>query len=259
MVRPGGVIAGFPEFWQKAHDRYPRFFEATNTLVPLVNQVLAKPIGGKLPRVLHHMTAVISNSFGSLIALALNGYGHDGVRIARGMFETSVNAAYLSKDPTEIEDYLDYHWIRQKRLMDYMQKDDPALFKQLEQRVIDEINSEYAKVAPRFKTSQGKVRKEWCSKTLRDRAELVGMGKLYPTFYGYASSIHHGDFAGLAAQISTGNFRTEIAPSFQAIKDALVMGHQSVLVVISHFNEIAALSLDTEIKEANDAFLKAWN
>jgi hypothetical protein len=259
LVPPGGIVAGFPEFWQRAHNAFPRFFAATDHLVPLVNAVLAKPIGGQLPRILHYMTAIISNSLGSLITLALNGYGHDAVRIARGMFENSVNAAYLAKYPTEVQDYLDYHWIRQRRLLDYMRKDDPALFQLLKQSEIHDIDTEYAKVVPRFTSSNGKVRKDWCAKNLRQRAEAVGMGKFYPTFYGYASSIHHGDIGGLAAQISTGKFQTEIAPSFNAIRDALIMGHQSVIVVIDNFNEVAALGLADEIKAAVEGFQKAWD
>jgi hypothetical protein len=258
LVPPGGIVAGFPEFWPRAHDAFPRFFAATDHLVPLVNAVLAKPIGGQLPRILHYMTAIISNSLGSLIILALNGYGHDAVRIARGMFENSVNAAYLAKHPTEVQDYLDYHWISQRRVLDYMRNNDPALFQLLKQSDIDDIDTEYAKVVPRFTSSNGKVRKDWCAKNLRQRAEAVGMGKLYPTFYGYASSIHHGDIGGLAAQISTGNFQTEIGPSFHAIRDALIMGHQSVIVVIDNFNDVAALGLTDEIKAAVDEFQKAW-
>jgi hypothetical protein len=258
-VPPGGIVAGFPEFWQRAHDAFPQFFAATDHLVPLVNAVLAEPIGSHLPRILHCMTAIISNSLGSLITLALNGYGHDAVRIARGMFENSVNAAYLAKHPTEVQDYNDYHWIRQRRLLDYMRQDAPALFQLLKQSDIDDIDAEYAKVVPRFTSSNGRVRKDWCAKDLRQRAEGVGMGKLYPTFYGYASSIHHGDIGGLAAQISTGNFQTEIAPSFHAIRDALIMGHQSVIVVLANFNDVAALGLADEIKAAVEGFQKTWD
>ena len=69
------------------------------------------------------------------------------------------------------------------------------------------------------------------------------MGNLYTTFYGYASSIHHGDIGGLAAQISTGKFHANIAPSFHAIRDALIMGHQSVIVVIAKVNDAAGLGL----------------
>lgn len=259
LAPPGGIIAGFPEFWQRAYDAFPQFFVATDHLMLLVKAVLDKPISGKLPRILHYSTAIVSNSLGSLITLALNGYGHDAIRIARGMFENSVNAAYLAKHPTEVQDYLDYHWVAQRRLLDYMRKDDPALFEQLKKSDIDDIDTEYARVAPRFKSTKGKVRRDWCIKNLRERAEVVGMGKLYPTFYGYASSIHHGDIGGLAAQISTEDFQTEIAPSFNGIRDALIMGHQSVIVVIKNFNEVAALGLANEINVAVRRFHESWD
>src|SRR5262249_7473814 len=150
------------------------------------------------------------------------------------------------------------HWIKQRRLLDYMRKDDPALFNQLKQSDVDEIDTEYGKAAPKFKNPNGRLRKDWCAKSLRERAESVGLGQFYPTFYGYASSIHHGDIGGLAAQISTGNFQTEIAPSLRGIKGALIMGHQSVIVVIDNFNDVANLGLADEIKAAGDAFQKAW-
>jgi len=73
------------------------------------------------------------------------------------------------------------------------------------------------------------------------------------------SSIHHGDIGGLAAQISTGKFQTEIAPSFHADRDALIMGHQSVIVVIDNFNDVAALGLADEIKAAVEGFQKTWD
>jgi hypothetical protein len=227
--------------------------------MPLVNTILAKPVGGQLQRIFHYMTAIASNSLGSLITLALNGYGHDAVRIARGMFETAVNAAYLANHPTEVEDYIDFNWIRQRRLIDYMRKDDPALFGKLQQKDVDDIDTEYAKVAPRFTDARGKIRKDWCAKTLRQRAEVVGMGNLYPTFYAFASSIHHGDIGGLSTQISVPKFQAEIAPSFQMIRDALMMGHNAVLVVITNFNEVGAFGLDAEIKTAADGFMKAWD
>jgi hypothetical protein len=61
------------------------------------------------------------------LGLALNGYGHDAMRIARGMYEAAVNATYLKLHPDEIDDYVDYHWVIQKKLYDYMQRYDPEL------------------------------------------------------------------------------------------------------------------------------------
>lgn len=257
-IPQGGNIPGFPELWQKAYDAYPRFFRATDHLVPLVNDLLRKPAGDQLLRILHYMTAIISNSLGSLITLTLNGYGHDAVRIARGMFEISVNAAYLAKNPTEVGDYLDYHWIKQWKFLEYVRKEDPTKFQHLKQSDIDDIDRGYTLVAPRFKNKQGRVRTEWCAKRLRERAEAVGAGALYPTFYSMASSIHHGDFSGLASQISGTTFQPQLAPSLHAVKDALIMGHQSVLLIVTNFNDIGTFGMEAEIQNAFDMFQDAW-
>ena len=139
-----------------------------------------------------------------------------------------------------------------------MRKEDPTQFQHLKQSDIADIDREYARVVPRFTDSRMKVRNDWCVKNLRQRAEAVGMGQLYPTFYGYASSIHHGDIAGLASQITAAKFQTEVAPSLQATKEALVMGHNAVIAVISCFNEVANFELDAEVHRAADLFVKAW-
>ena len=37
------VVAGFPEFWQLAHDSQKECFAALEDLAPLVNEALGKP------------------------------------------------------------------------------------------------------------------------------------------------------------------------------------------------------------------------
>jgi hypothetical protein len=89
--------------------------------------MLAKPVTGQLAIGQRFLAAIAANSFAALITLALNGYGHDAMRIARGMYEAAVNATYLKLHPDEIDDYVDYHWVIQKKLYDYMQRYDPEL------------------------------------------------------------------------------------------------------------------------------------
>jgi hypothetical protein len=253
-----GVIAGFPEFWQKAHDRCPAFFKAANELVPLVNRVLTKPVKGQLQVVLHFFSGIVANSFGSLITLTLNGYGHDAMRISRGMFEAAVNAAYLKLHREEIGDFLNYHWIRQKKLYDYMQKSYPDGLKRISPEAIADMHVEYPKVVSQYLDKNGKVRGSWCKNSIQKRAKEVGLGELYSTFYFFASSIHHGDIGGLSAQALEGRLQVDIAPSFAMMKDALMMGHNAVLIVIDALNKEAQFSLDKEISEACSAYMSAW-
>ena len=91
----GEVIAGFPEFWQEAHDVQPDLFQALHDLKPLATKLFAQPEQGLLHRVLCHLAVAVSNSFGAVVTLCLNGYGADAVRIGRSMFEGAITARYL--------------------------------------------------------------------------------------------------------------------------------------------------------------------
>jgi hypothetical protein len=252
------VIAGFREFWQPAYDRFPKFYKAASDLVPLVNQVIRRPLSGRLQIVLGFMTGIVSNSFGALITLSMNGFGHDALRISRGMFEVSVNATYLQRHPDEVDDFLDYHWVDQKKRLEYMELHSPESLGHLSADIVAQVNAEYAKVLPRFADKRGKPRGSWCKKNIRDRADEVGLGMFYPTFYAYASGVHHGDFAGLAAQAIENRLKVDIAPSFAGIKDALMMGHQCVIVVVDSINRLANLGIDEQLNAACAAYVEVW-
>jgi hypothetical protein len=252
------VVAGFPEFWQPAYDRFSKFYKAASGLVPLVNGVIRRPLKGRLQIVLGFMTGTVSNSFGALITLSMNGFGYDALRISRGMFEISVNAAYLQRHPDEVDDFLDYHWVNQKKRLEYMERHCLEDFRRLPANTISEANTKYAKVLPRFADKSGKPRRSWSKKSIRARAEEVGLGEFYPTFYAHASGVHHGDFAGLAAQAIKNRLQVEIAPSFAGTKDALMMGHQCVIVVVDSINRLAELGIDDQLNAACAAYVEAW-
>jgi len=233
-----GVTAGFPEFWQKAHDHCPEVFKAAYDLVPRVKSFLQRPVKGPLATLEYFLTAIVANSLGALITLALNGYGHDAVRVARGMYEAAVNATYLKLHPTEVDDYVEFHWVRQKKLLDYFQRYSPSDLSRIPAKSIAEINAEFTRVAPLFQDSRGKPRGSWCKKDLRARAEEVGLGEFHPTFYAYASGIHHGDIDGLIAQSANNALRVELAPSFDGMRDALIMGSIAVVLVLTSLNDL---------------------
>ncbi len=93
------------------------------------NALFAKSISEPLHKVMRHLAKMAANSLGALTTLLLNGYGHDGMKIARGIFETSVTIAYLRKHPDELEDYFDFQEILTKRRLDYYDRRYPELVK----------------------------------------------------------------------------------------------------------------------------------
>jgi len=250
--KQASVVAGFPEFWQRVHDAHPLFFKVAKNLEGLQNEVLQKPVSGEPSKILRHMLGTVSNSFGALITLALNGYGNDAMKIARGMFEAELIASHLSKHPERVKDYVDFQALKDKRLLDYMKGFSPNLVAQIPQDRIAEIESESASVQPRFRNG-----KTWTKTSRRQMAEEAGLIEAYLTFYSWASSMHHADVAGLSFQTDTA-LDVDMAPSEQWIDIALISGHGCLIRILNCYNEAAHLGMDQDIQKAIEDFKTAW-
>lgn len=252
------VIAGFPDFWQIAYNEYPLFFKAAMELLPLQNGVFRKHVSEPLHKVLRHITKIVSNSLGAVIVLALNGYGNDAMKVARGMFEGTVIARYLRQYPEKLDDYLDWHWIRQKRHYEYMRKYTPELAQRISPAKVEEMERQFDAVKGRFTDRRGKLRSSWSDRSLRQMAEAVGMGQLYPTFYSIASSMHHLEFGGLSAQAEQETGDVDVAPSTRWLTQALIIGHGAVLRCLTLYNEVVQAGMDKECDIASESFRQAW-
>src|SRR5260370_3408069 len=79
------VVPGFREFWQPAYDRFSTFYKAADDLVPLVNEVLKRPLKGRLQIVLGFIRGIVSNSFRALTTLSMSGFGHNALRNSRAI------------------------------------------------------------------------------------------------------------------------------------------------------------------------------
>jgi len=178
------------------------------------------------------------------------------------MFENSVALGYLRLHPEEIEDYLDYHHVIQKQRLDYMKEHDPARFAKIPEGVLRRTETNYAKVAPRFENRNGKPRGSWCRVSVRDMATAVGKEKLYVAFYRFASSIHHGDIAGVCAQTAALEdediLDVDILPSDAWLQLALIIAHGSVIHALSDYNQIVAAGIDDVVERANNSFMATW-
>ncbi len=246
------VQAGFPHFWQTSYDAYPQFFSAAVNLMKTANQFLDEPVKGRLCRVLRFMLGAVSNSLGAVMTPALNGYGHDAVRIARSMFETAVNAEYIRRDPCELNDFLDFHWIRLRQTVDYYRQYAPTEVTAASKDRIDEIDSEYSKVKDRFTDGRKKPRGSWCKRNLRQRCEAIEVAELYPMFYQHASDFEHGNVRSLAQQ-STETLGIGSAPSLKSLDVALKCAHLSAVYMLGAFHAAAQLERNVALNEAFEA------
>lgn len=255
-------VVGFPDFWQHVHDNYAKSFDAAAELMSIGNEAFSHPLTEPLHKVSRHIAKTVWNSFGALMVLALNGYGPDAMKIARGMFEASVTLGYLHLHPEQLDDYIDFHAVIRKRFHDYMKQSAPEQLKRYSHDVVREIEADFARVAPRFRTKSGGLRTSWAKKSFREMAREVGQEALYVNFYKFASSMHHSDMSGMIAQ----TLRTEaedaldvdIAPSDKWLRESLIIGHGAVIGVLRAYNEITEAGLDQVVERLTQTFVDAW-
>lgn len=253
------VDIGDPEFRSRVYQRYRTAIESMMGLVALASKIsTTQPVSETLHKVIGRIACIVTNSLGAVVILVLNGYGNDAMKIVRSMFEGAVNAGYLKRHPEQLQDYLDYTWIRQKKRLDYMKKYAPDPLQYISLEKIAETERKFKSVVNRFTNRRGKLRGSWTKVPLGQRAEEVGMGQLYLTFYDWVSSMQHLDIGGLSLQAEAGTLAVDVAPSYNWIKEALVVGHGSAVQVLSHYNEIAQLGMDKEMEAISEGFKLAW-
>ena len=244
----------FEQFRPYIQQKFAAVFAAGFALPSQVNPVLDVPVGEPLHKVVRFMAKIVANDFGGLLILALYGYGLSGAKVARSMFEASVNAAYLVKHPECVDDYIDFHVVAKKKFYDHLLKYDAAAAKAIGAEKIAAMETEYAQVSHRFK----KHKNSWTGVSIADRAEEVGSGDLYRLVYSTLSGIAHGDIVGMQTHATPEGVDVEPGPSEQWIHESLVLGHAAVAKVFHTYNEVAALSMNTPIEAIHAGFNAAW-
>ena len=115
----------------------------------------------------------------------------------------------------------------------------------------------YSEILPRFSTSRGHVRNEWCRVSLYERAKEAGQLPLHKKFYRLASSMHHGDIAGLISQLDA-EMNVELAPSWSWLDDVLTHSLGSLIKCLNYYDEIAQLGFKQRLENGpNEDYVMA--
>jgi hypothetical protein len=203
--------------------------------------------------VIYGLVRMTTTGWVELLILVGNGAGLGAMKIARGMFETSVMAEYLRQTPAEIEDYIEYFRIFQfKRI-----QESPGV---VSAEKSAEIEKEYNRVRPRFQDKHGRIRKQWNKHSISYMAEKIGRKNQYELAYSIAASIHHGNFEALMAHVSGDGsaFDVDSPPSLEWIEQALVTGHVYLLHALATLNDLLKLGFEEHLRLADEKFEKVW-
>jgi hypothetical protein len=253
---------GFPDFRDTVIGKYPGAFATMPEIALFANEIFAIPISERVHEVCRMLSKNIFTSCNALHLLCINGFGLDAMKIARSMFEGAVTVAYLQKHPEEADDYLDFDWIKKKKLLDFLENHDSERAKRIPSEGKKQILAEYDRVLPRFKYKNGKPRGRWSKKRFYELVTEVGAEKLYATYHDSASSMLHMDVAGVTSQMEhaadTPVCDADAAPSLAWIRQALVAGHYAVVVSMANYIRLAGVDRPDVVKGLQNGFVETW-
>lgn len=244
------IVGGFQEMWNPVFQRFQVFFKAANNLNALQNRVLGVPALGQASEIIRYILKTMSNDYGAVLSLVLNGYGVQAMKIARSMFEAECNVLHLKTAPQGVQDYIDFEPITRKKLYDLMT---PDRQKALDPAWIENMHMDYAAAAPRFlRNKKGELRDSWCEVSLFKRAQAAGLEDLYHVAYGIASSMHHYDFQAIVSSLDGDSEEIAVAPSWHWLGEALSTAHGALVRSLRHYLDVTNIGFENEIRAAEE-------
>src|SRR5205807_8034674 len=118
------------EDWMRFNVNFPVFVEKHAALEALRDKMFVRKIYPKHPadHIIYGLGRVCVEDFERVLNLCGNGFGIGGMQILRGMYERQVTAAYLTKDPEEVDNFIDYHHAHARKALTHLRdpfRDDP--------------------------------------------------------------------------------------------------------------------------------------
>jgi hypothetical protein len=261
MSDAGEIVSfGFEDFWPQASKEYADVFPVLSKLVDLMNELLAAADmkrNGELELSVSCLTRMTGFGMNDVMLLCGNGSGIGAMKIVRGMFETSLIAEYLRRNPSEVSDYVEFGPVLAwRRLQTLPEKE----LKSLTAEEVKELEGEYNSVRARFTNSKGKLRNQWTTKSFGQMSEELGRSDQYDLVYGVACSLHHANFEGLMGHCDRrdGKLKMDGPPSFAWTGAALIAAHTYLLFALDTLNECIQLGFDEKLKAASKDFDAVW-
>ena len=243
--KPSAIFA-FPAVWDEVFKEYADVYRAIDKVQLIVPDLIKATQDDKseLMVVLRSLTSANDMSMTDVVILTGNRRGVGSMKIARSMFEVSITAGYLEKNPAATDLYLDFTHITSWRYVQGYERMYPGEVSAEHKR---EAEAQYNRVKGKFEKN-GKVRNNWSGKDLKEMAEAIGPDRadLYDIVYRLGSDLHHVSIMGL------------IGHELKWEAEALRVGHGTLLqTLVSLYN--AYHKAGTEFRDRIDELAKEFD
>jgi hypothetical protein len=218
-------------------------------------------------RTVFYLGRIAGDDFNELFTLAGNGYGFGALKILRSMYEHTVTAAFIAKNPSQSEHFANDSAIKKGKIWKKMVEWMPEIADRYTTEQRDWLDKNYKEALVKLKSSMCKKCGQPVTQEAWTRVDLDTMAKktddnlafLYSACYLEPLCHSHATSFGLELHL----VETEDAVKYRdesptEARKAIMLGHNLILRVIALQNGYFHLGLDGEVIAASDGYSKIW-
>lgn len=276
QYRRARFIAGRPIEWAAFERRHERFLKR----YPLLRQAVALAFArtfksaNAIDPVVFYLGRVCADDFQEILLLCGNANGIAATKLLRGMFERLVTARYLHLNPSDVDNFLDYHPVAQGKLA-------RAILDTFKDQLSADLVKTLKAAVEAGDTAKDKFMVPLCEKCVPPTMKLnytwskldfvsmarktgINIAALLVNSY-YEPIVHaHATVASFATRLREGpdgsTWVFNIEPQRQESDKALMFAHNVLLRVLQVQRDHFKLDeLGTMLERCEKAFLEIWN
>ena len=213
-------------------DRFPNLKEALR--VAFVREFATEANADK---VVFYSGRLAVEDFNEMLVLSGNGYGAGALKLLRGMFERLVTAHYVHTHPTEADNFLDYFWVSQQKVLQVIKENFGADV--LNKDLVEEVDTNYRRVKDKFmiphcdECPKIRLNHNWTRMDIVSMAKVDGMfGKYLVDAYYVPLREAHSTAAAILSRLDIveDTVTFEFRPQRKLADAALITSHRLLLL-----------------------------
>lgn len=232
------VTFGLPKEWEHFKERHRVFLERAPNLFAAFKIAFDRTseTSEPLDRVIFFSGRLCVEEFNEILLLCGNGYGVAAVRVVRGMYERTVTARYLSKHPEETDNFFEFHWVSQHRLMKAIEETFGTEL--LDEEKTKEVEQNFQRVKERFmitdceKCGSTRLNHTWSKLDFVSMARNAGeIGQLIVPAYYFPTKEAHSTVGAILSRLDKEGkgLIFDGGPQRKRADDALISAHNLIL------------------------------
>lgn len=178
------LVFGFQEEWHDFQKRNTLFLERFPRLEKAIALAFTRDVqlGEPIDKFVLMFGRVCYEDFAEILLCCGNGNGQAAQKLLRGLYERAVTLRYLREHPTEIDDFLDFFHVTQRKLM--IACNNTMGDQTFPRETVDDIEKSYQQVKDRFMVADCKtcgtkrLNHTWSKLDFVAMANKTSLGKL---------------------------------------------------------------------------------